>query len=123
MARESKKTPEPPKKKPQFAWALLHETKTNQPATSPLPAGRPPRLSPARKSTVHLTSGDEEAIHLWQNVFSEVLGKKVSLGETFGLLARICQERAAMLDLSLNDYHGPDRLVDLIQKLVGESDE
>ncbi len=104
MARELKKTAEPAKKRTQFAWALLHETKSSLPAPTPLPAGRPPRSSPARKSTVHLTSGDEEAIHLWQHFFSDILGRKVSLGETFGLLARICQERAEMIGISLSEF-------------------
>ncbi|MHC1732948.1 MAG: hypothetical protein AB9888_13095 [Bacteroidales bacterium] len=105
-----------------FAWALLHET-TSQKIRSSLPTGRPPRSSPTRKSTVHLTTGDEEAIRQWQAYFSSALDKKVSLGETFGLMARILRERAELLNIPL---HEPDtqtqKFLELVQKLVGIDD-
>lgn len=57
------------------------------------PKGRPQRHTPAKKTTIYLSPDDKEVLIHWQDIFSEVSGHKVSLGETVALLARIARDR------------------------------
>ncbi len=97
-----------------YSWLELYEAKTSdQPirTTSERPRGRPPRVLAAKKRSVYLTSGEEEAINRWQSIFSELFGRKVALGETAGILARICADRFDILSdgESTGEHAGIDR--------------
>jgi hypothetical protein len=52
----------------------------------------------------------------WQNRFSELLGRKVSIGESIGILTRICSTRLSRLP-----YKQPFRsLSEMVEKMVEE---
>src|SRR5512133_2630500 len=111
-AEENKRT------KRSYSWLELYEAKTSdQPirTTSERPRGRPPRVLAAKKRSVYLTSGEEETINRWQSLFSELFGRKVALGETTGILARICADRYDLL----TGGDRPASMPELIELLVG----
>jgi len=105
-----------------YSWLELYEAKSSdQPirTTSERPRGRPPRVLAAKKRAVYLTSGEEEAITRWQAIFSELFGRKVALGETTGILARICADRFDLLSELFSDAAKPASMPELIDLLVG----
>lgn len=75
------------------AWVLLYEARRPTPIARTRPRGRPPRVTPRKATVVHLTDGERMEIDTWQERLSPLLGRKISLGETAGILARICSAR------------------------------
>jgi len=75
------------------AWVLLYEARRPTPIARTRPRGRPPRVTPRKATVVHLTDGERMEIDNWQERLSPLLGRKISLGETAGILARICSAR------------------------------
>jgi hypothetical protein len=75
------------------AWVLLYEARRPAPIARTRPRGRPPRVTPRKATVVHLTDGERMEIDTWQERLSPLLGRKISLGETAGILARICSAR------------------------------
>jgi hypothetical protein len=78
--------------------------------------GRPPGIIPRRKVGLTLSQGEITEIEHWQERFSDLVGRKVSAGETVGILTRICSSRFG---------HMEDRLLvkelsELVEKLIGE---
>jgi hypothetical protein len=106
-------------KAPRYAWTQLYEARKSlryQIAEKPsVGRGRPERLIPVRKSTLYLSAGDEAALKKWQHIFSNLLGRKPSTGETAGILAKIASERLT----ALNFQETPDSLDALVAALVG----
>ena len=101
-----------------YPWLELFKAQTakqEHPVAPTKPIGRPNRRVRAKKSTVWLTASDRKAIESAQVQFSQLAGKKLSLGTTFGLLAQIIQERANSLDLE-----GVEDLEALFAVLIGE---
>ncbi len=82
-------TPTPPR----TAWVQLYEARrvTSEPVTRT--AGRPPASVPRRKVGLTLSQGEITEIDEWQQRFSTLLKRKVSDGETVGILVRICTAR------------------------------
>jgi hypothetical protein len=98
MKRASK--PEAQAVRKTFSWLQLYEARYIRTPPTPLPSGspgRPARAVPVKKTSVTYTAGDEEALLLWQEKFTDLLGRKPSMGETAGLLARICTDRLEWL--------------------------
>ena len=60
--------------------------------------GRPPGMVPRRKVGLTLSQGEITEIEHWQERFSQLAGRKVSAGETVGILTRICSSRFAQMD-------------------------
>lgn len=106
-------------KSPRYAWTQLYEARKSpryQIAEKiSVGRGRPERLIPVRKSTLYLSAGDEAALKKWQQIFSNLLGRKPSTGETAGILAKIVSERLSTLELQ----ETPDSLDALVAALVG----
>jgi hypothetical protein len=67
---------------------------------------------------VHLTDGERAEIDAWQLRLSPLLGRKVSLGETAGILARICGARLPKVDSD----NTASTLSELVRVMVGEED-
>lgn len=100
-----------------YSWVLLHEArKKSDPVidepTSPI--GRPPRPVPATKSSIYLTASDQDALHKWQKMLTGILERKPSLGETAGILAKICLSRLQVID-GVDSF---ESLADLVELLV-----
>lgn len=75
------------------AWVQLYEARRPRPPQRTRPRGRPPRVTPRKATVFHLTDGERKELDAWQNRLSPLLGRKVSLGETAGILARIASAR------------------------------
>jgi len=55
--------------------------------------GRPSTLFPRSSYSLRLTNGENKLVDEWQKIFSGLLGKSPSRGETVGLLAWLARER------------------------------
>jgi hypothetical protein len=105
------KNPNPPSSN---AWVQLYEARrmVNEPQSRP--PGRPPSIVPRTKVGLTLTKGEVTELEEWQERLSALLGRKVSIGETVGILSRICTARLDQVQgktpmTDLNDL--VDRLV------------
>jgi hypothetical protein len=100
---------------PKPAWVLLYEARRPTPITRTRPRGRPPRVTPRKATVFHLTDGERIEIDTWQERLSPLLGRKISLGETAGILARICSARLPKVD----NGSQVKSLADLVTAMVG----
>ena len=75
--------------------------------------GRPPAPVPRFKVGVTMSQGETAELKVWQDRFSELMGRKISTGETVGILARICTTRYSRL----SDQQFTD-MMELIETLV-----
>lgn len=111
MNSESNETTKP-------AWVQLYEARRASPPSRTRSRGRPARVTPRKATVVHLTDGERVEIDSWQNRISPLLGRKVSLGETAGILARICSARLPLINGDLSF----DTLSNLVKLMVGEEE-
>ena len=100
------------------AWVQLYEARRASPPSRTRSRGRPARVTPRKATVVHLTDGERVEIDSWQKRISPLLGRKVSLGETAGILARICSARLPRINGDLSF----DTLSDLVKLMVGEEE-
>ncbi len=79
------------------AWVQLYQARriTNNPQTRP--AGRPPSLVPRHKVGMTLSKGEMGELEKWQQRLSKLLNRKISIGETVGILSRVCSARLALV--------------------------
>lgn len=103
------------KERKPYSWLLLLESRHSRPPQKePVGTGERgrPRLNVATYQTsMTLSKGDREAIDYWQEQLSALLDRKVSMGETVGFLARLCQERLNGIDASDSRFASLDDLV------------
>ena len=93
---------------------LLESRHSKPPEKEPLGAGGRgrPRLNVATTSTsMALSKGDREAIEFWKERLTTLLDRQVSMGETVGFLARVCQERLTALG---EDFPAPENLQEMV---------
>ncbi len=98
------------------AWVQLYEARSIPSETESRAPGRPPGIVPRRKVGLTLSQGEITEIERWQDRFSKLMGRKVSAGETVGILARICSARLANLGEELDTQV----LSMFVERLVGE---
>lgn len=79
------------------AWVQLYQARriTSDPQTRP--AGRPPSLVPRHKVGMTLSKGEMGELQKWQGRLSKLLNRKISIGETVGILSRVCTARLALI--------------------------
>lgn len=96
------------------AWVQLYEARriSNEPETRA--PGRPPAPIPRRKVGLTLSQGEIYEIETWQARLTALVGRKVSAGETAGILTRICSARFNRLDKD-----EPMTLASLVELMVG----
>jgi hypothetical protein len=99
------------------AWVQLYEARRPTPPARTRPRGRPPRIAPRKATVFHLTEGERRELDAWQVRISPLLGRKASLGETAGILARICSARLPLV----REDDEPDSLAELVRMMVGEN--
>jgi hypothetical protein len=97
------------------AWVQLYEARQPAAEARVRPVGRPPSMIPRRKVGLTLSQAEINDLELWQERLSQLLNRKVSTGETAGILARICTTRMARLFGSAT----PATLAELVDKMVG----
>jgi hypothetical protein len=73
---------------------------------------------PRHKVGFTLSQGEVSEIAAWQDRLSVLLGRKISTGETIGILIRICSARLAV-SIGPNE---PDNLLTLVEKMVGQNE-
>ena len=78
--------------------------------------GRPPSPIPRHKVGLTLSQGEISELDHWQERLSGLMGRKISTGETVGILTRICTARLGRL----NDANSLESLVELVEKMIGE---
>lgn len=102
---------------PKSAWVQLYQARqVHADIVESRPPGRPPSPIPRRKVGLTLSQGEITELDNWQERLSNLLGRKLSTGETVGILTRICTARLARIDDA-----GPfDSLVDLVERMIGE---
>ena len=98
------------------AWVQLYEARSVPSEPESRSPGRPHGIVPRHKVGITLSQGEITEIERWQERFSKLMGRKVSVGETVGILARICSSRLASLGEEL-DTQVMSMFVD---RLVGE---
>lgn len=96
------------------AWVQLYEARRmiNEPQARP--PGRPPSIVPRTKVGLTLTKGEVTELEAWQERFSALLGRKVSVGETVGILSRICTARMEQIQGKVQSSD----LNDLVDRMV-----
>ena len=96
------------------AWVQIYDMRrTNEPKTTRLP-GRPSAPIPRQKVGVTLSQAEITEIEVWQNRFSLLLRRKISVGETVGILTRICSGRYDRVA----EFAAADGLSDLVEKMI-----
>lgn len=105
-------TPSPNAKK--SAWVQLYEARRIPVEVMTRSPGRPAAPIPRRKVGVTLSKGEVSELHVWQDRFSKLLGRKVSVGETVGILTRIATARWNRLE----DIK-PQELSELVERMMG----
>ena len=97
------------------AWVQLYEARRIQSAVRTRSPGRPPLPIPRRKVGMTLSQGEVKELETWQERFSDIMKRKVSIGETVGILTRICTARFIQFSSNGN----PVTLDVLVEKMVG----
>ena len=105
--------PNPGSNKP--AWVQLYEARRLAVEYEPRAPGRPPAPIPRRKVGFTLSQGEIRELEVWQERFTRLLQRKVSTGETIGILVRVSSARAARI----LDGNEPPNLADLVDRLIG----
>jgi len=97
------------------AWVQLYEARNVLLNPDARPPGRPPAPIPRRKVGFTLSQGEISEIEAWQQRFTRLLGRKVSSGETIGILARISTARFTHIN---EDNAAENSLAILIERMV-----
>lgn len=98
------------------AWVQLYEARRLAMEYQTRSPGRPPAPIPRHKVGVTLSQGEMRELEVWQERFSTLLRRKVSVGETIGILTRICTARFTRFAEAGN----PLTLADLVEQMTGE---
>ena len=98
------------------AWVQLYEARSVPTETETRAPGRPPGMIPRRKVGLTLSQGEITEIEHWRERLSDLAGRKVSAGETVGILTRICSSRFAQMD----EVKSHKALADLVEELIGK---
>ncbi len=75
------------------AWVQLYEARRISGPIEQKSPGRPASVVPRKKVGLTLSQGEITELDHWQTRLTALLGRKVSVGETVGILTRICTSR------------------------------
>ena len=100
------------------AWVQLYEARRMVVEVQPRHPGRPPSLVPRRKVGLTLSQGEIHELEEWQERFSKMLARKISTGETIGILTRLSSSRYERLSSKTN--LDEDNLKNLVEKMIGD---
>jgi hypothetical protein len=96
------------------AWVQLYEARQLMGNIESRPPGRPPSSVPRRKVGVTLSQGEIQELEVWQERLSVLMRRKVSVGETVGIITRICTARLTNVSAEFNYLN----LGDLVEKMI-----
>jgi len=97
------------------AWVQLYEARQAGIEIESRPPGRPPALIPRRKVGMTLSQGEVNELQAIQEQLSDLMNRKVSVGETVGIMTRICTARISRIT-EKNDI---ETLAELVERMVG----
>ncbi len=97
------------------AWVQLYEARRVTVEVESRSPGRPPAPIPRRKIGMTLSQGEINELEVWQERLSALLERKVSAGETVGILTRICTARLGRLP----GRAAPKSLTELVERMIG----
>ncbi|NMC80607.1 MAG: hypothetical protein GYA59_14695 [Chloroflexi bacterium] len=97
------------------AWVQLYEARRVTVEVESRSPGRPPAPIPRRKIGLTLSQGEINELEVWKERFSVLLERKVSTGETVGILTRICTARLGRL----SGKTSPKNLTELVERMIG----
>jgi hypothetical protein len=101
---------------PKNAWVQLYQARQKQSdIVEARPPGRPPSPVPRRKVGLTLSQGEIHELEAWQQRLSALMGRKLSTGETIGILTRVCTARFSRIE-----GESIESLLELIEKMVDE---
>jgi hypothetical protein len=100
------------------AWVQLYEARRMSMEVQPRHAGRPPALVPRRKVGLTLSQGEIHELEEWQDRFSKMLDRKISTGETIGILTRLSTSRYERLFSKTAAVD--ENLKNLVEKMIGD---
>jgi len=100
------------------AWVQLYEARRIAVEVPSRQAGRPRALVPRHKVGFTLSQGETHELEVWQGRFSKMLNRKISTGETIGILTRICTSRYERL--FKNSDPNDENLKILVEKMIGD---
>lgn len=98
----------------QNPWVQLYEARRVFQEPETRPPGRPPALIPRRKVGLTLSQGEISELSQWQDRLSRLLDRKVSTGETVGILTRVCSARLGMIP----GGEEIDSLAELVERML-----
>lgn len=102
---------------PKSAWVQLYQARQIKAESAETRSpGRPPSPIPRRKVGLTLSQGEISELETWQERLSQLMGRKISTGETVGIITRIASARLARLRRS----ESIDSLVDLVERMIAE---
>jgi hypothetical protein len=99
------------------AWVQLYEARRSSEEVEIRLPGRPPASIPRKKIGFTLSQGEIHDLEQWQDRLSNLLQRKISKGETVGIVTRIASARLARLSNEIQIAS----LVDLVERMVEES--
>jgi hypothetical protein len=102
--------------KTKSAWVQLYEARRMSLEINARSPGRPPGSVPRKKFGTTLSKGEVRELSVWQERFSQLLERKVSTGETIGILTRICTGRLA----AFGEDYTPGSLEELVDRMMNE---
>ena len=97
------------------AWVQLYEARQAGIEIESRPPGRPPSLIPRRKVGMTLSQGEVNELSAIQEKLSRIMNRKVSVGETVGIMTRICTARISRI----SERDKPLTLAELVERMVG----
>ncbi len=97
------------------AWVQLYEARRISGPIEHKSPGRPPSVVPRKKVGITLSQGEINELDQWQSRLTALLGRKVSMGETVGILTRISSARFNRI----TEAHAMLTLQDLVTHMSG----
>ena len=79
------------------AWVQLYQARRITSDPQSRPPGRPPSLVPRHKVGLTLSKGEMAELTRWQKRLTKLLGRKISIGETVGIISRVCSARLQLI--------------------------
>ena len=98
------------------AWVQLYEARHAKVEVDARSPGRPPAPIPRQKVGMTLSQGEINELEIWRERLSSLLQRKVSMGETVGILTRMSGLRFSRL----SEKWTPFSLSELVDKMIGQ---
>jgi len=100
-------------KEERTAWVQMYlaQQRQQRPKAQLSSRGRPPNMLTRTRTNAMFYEGDLKIIRKWQELLRRMLGRKPSIGEVAGILARIAESRLEVL--------GVDEFPENLEELAG----